>query len=365
MSELIRGIAAPRQLRAPETLDLEADIERLAQHIIAVYPSESTKAIQKEVETLDGDNEAIATLFGEALVQVALEACQDHRLKQQNLFHLLGDIRTEVDRNILALDWHQRPLDGNLILEDGRSVSFTSDSRSPDHDCYLLWLGQTGAVAAGRRWEEEYSIKLIDLRGAASKRLSVYTALSIGDHNRKDLIIDGQGNQRLAQFTKMRQENRPGYDPDIYHWSTYWLPEDNDLLASWAEFQSSLNVHGYILEEIAKKACVRSLESSIGDDGQLHRIQLVHNTPVADKEAEELRPDSSIKLRQLGHPHDSLKIEVWQKQQADGNADSSFGRLDLGTRTDIHLIPGAQASIHSWRIESNPPSPSLYDNIRY
>ena len=381
MSESIHGVVAPRQSRGSyETESLEIDsayLGQLAQHIAAIYPSESTLTIQEKVKALGGDNEAVATLFGEALVQVALEACQDHRLKHQNLLHLLGDIRTEVDQNIFALDWYQRPREGVLRLADGQLVGFTNESHSSDHDHYLLRL-KTNTVVGAHRWEEECFIKLIDLRGQAAKRLSVYTALSIDDYSRRDFIIDGQSNEHLAQLTRVRQENRPGYDPDCYHWSTYWLAEDNDLFSSWEEFQSTFNesVHGYILEQVVKEACVKYLKSSIGDDKQVHQIQLAHNAPASLQEAgalfsesarsgrlpEEVQPDSSIKLSQLGPPHNNLHIELWQKQQKDSGA--GFSLLDdLGKRTHIGLDSRGQANIHGQHI--SPAYPSINDHIRY
>ena len=382
MSELIHGVVASRQSRGPyEASGLKIDsahLDQLAQHLAAIYPSESTLAIQEKVAALGGENEAVAALFGETLVQVALEACQDHRLKHQSLLNLLGDIRTEVDQNIFALDWHQRPQEGALILNDGKLVSFTNESNSPDHDQYLLWLKTETAVGA-HRWEEEYSIKLIDLRGQASKRLSVYTTLSIDQYSRRDFIADSQNNEYLSQLTRIQQEDRSGYDPDHYHWSTYWLPEDNDLLASWKEWQSTFgeSVHGYILEEIVKEACVKYLKSSIDGDEQLHQVQLAHNTPAALKEAKalfheshrsgrlpsEVRPDSSIKLWQLGPPHDNLHIELWQKRQQD-REDALSLLNDLGKRTHINVDSRGQADIYAQNLSSSL-SRLIVENIRH
>ena len=380
MSESKRGVVAPRRSRGPyETSGLEidsADLGRLAEYIATTYPSEATSKMSERVEALDSDRKA-ATLLGEALVQIVSEAAQDHRSKQHLLEYLLGDIRRTADQKIFGLDHDQRPREDVIRLDTGQPVSFVNEGHYPDHGDYMLNL-KSGAVAGSHHWREEYSIKLTDVQEQISLELPASRTLRIEDHIRQDLIRDGQSSEYLAQVTRVRQENRPGYDPDCYHWSTYWLPENNDLLASWEEYQSEFNesVRGHILEAIARQACIKCLESSISGN-RVQQIRLAHTTPASlegaealfrksqrsDSLPEEVRPDASIKA--LWQPHrspDSLQIELWQ-QRKDKDVNSSFLGFDLGRRTHINLDSRGQADIYSLAVERS--FPSIDDSIRY
>ena len=376
MSESIHGVVAPPGPWTPYNergLEISGKLfNSLAEHVVATYPSAFAEAARQRIEAA-ADHETAATLLGETLVETASKAGQQHNLEHNRLLGKLEEIRLAVGRIILLPNFNERPREGALRLNNGDEVLFENTWRSAGRDHYLLQLQTIGRIIDhNSRLEENYSMKLIDIKKKPSICLPASTTISDIDYSRKEFVSDSQGGEHLMQFIRAHQKEQAGDSRDHYNWETCQLASDNNLFAAFQELQARSSDHWpeEMLAWLVSAACIRRLESSMHGQ-QLYRIHLTQQAPNPIEETEhlfyhylrsdnglpkEVKSDSSIKV--LWSPDklpDNLQIELWQKDQKKaGSSHAELLGLDLGRRTQINIDARGQTEIRSHQFRSNP-----------